>query len=61
MRSITLWPTTTERREFRLYDSDLRQLLRLPVRRGEIKNVTWVDGRLSVVFEKISNKKFTIK
>lgn len=61
MKRITLYPLTTTRTTFNIYDDKLRQLLRLPVRTGEIKEVTWANNRLTVTFEKQTSNKFTIK
>lgn len=61
MNTINLWPTTTTRIAYNIYDEKLRQLLRLPVRKGEIKEVKWEHGRLTVVFEKVSSTQLRLK
>jgi hypothetical protein len=61
MKPLNLWPTTITTTHIHIYDDKLRKLLRLPVRKGEIKEVLWQGGRLSIKFEKTNCKKLVLK
>jgi hypothetical protein len=59
-KKVEAYRTTKLNLEIRVYEAELRKLLKLPVRKGTIESAIFQNGRLTVIFSSVRNKYFTI-
>ena len=65
IKNVDVFTTSSEKREFRLYDEDLRKLFNLPVHTGAFTaaniEIIGVHAVVTITFAKVSEKPITLK
>lgn len=57
---MKLYGEVKTERTMRIYERELRRILRLPVRKGEITEVVWNCGKLSMKFTQAKGVAVTV-
>jgi len=59
-KTVEAYRTEITNLEIRVYDSELRKLFKLPVRKGKIESAEFSNGRLEIKFVNVKGNQFNI-